>query len=62
MSVGVLDPSAPFPDPAAQLGVGAVDDVFGDVYGATSLPGPVTTTGVTSAESNPTADPQGTTG
>jgi hypothetical protein len=58
VSVGVLDPRAPFPDPATQLGVGAVGDVFGDVYGATTLPSPITTT----AASDATTAPQGTTG
>ena len=58
VSVGVLDPSAPFPDPAAQLGVGAV----GDVYGPTTLPGQPTTTAAPSTGSTPTTEPLGTTG
>jgi hypothetical protein len=63
VSVGVLDGQAPFPDPASQLGVGAVGDVFGDVYGATTLPAPVTSVVASgSVDSVPATEPEGTTG
>lgn len=61
VSVGVLDPRAPFPDTAGQLGVsGAVDDVFGSVYGATTLPTTAPAAGPPTAGS--TDQPAGTTG
>jgi hypothetical protein len=59
VSVGVLDAQAAFPDPAAQLGVGAVVDAPGAVYGATTLPGTPTTAGGTTT-STPAAQPAGT--
>jgi hypothetical protein len=60
VSVGVLDPQAPFPDPAGQLGVGAVGDVFGDVYGATTLPGSPSTVAAAGASTVQTTEPDGT--
>ena len=62
VSVGVLDRQAPFPDPAGQLGVGAVGDVFGDVYGATTLPGSPTTVAAADASAVQTTEPVGTSG
>jgi hypothetical protein len=61
VSIGVLDPHAPFPDPATQASVGTVGTGSDLVDGTTTLPGMPTTTGA-SAASSPTTAPLETTG
>jgi hypothetical protein len=61
VSIGVLDPLAPFPDPATQVSVSAVGAESAGVDGMTTLPGtPTSTAG--SVASSPTTAPLETTG